>query len=465
MMVSGISRILPYALLFGIFLVLLLVFDFNGLYGQDSHEYLRFAKSLKLLLSDGTPPGEFAWPKLYPFLGALIGFTGIPIVLGMQLISLFSIAGSIYFARRIIQSMHNADGTLFLILGALSQVYFVRIGFLVMSDALCVLFITGFFHFYLLTVRNAGWKPVLGMVLFAIAALLTRYASAPLILIPLFFSLGLWIRKLELWKQLLSVALLIGGIIAVVLLNNHFVVRATELLSEWKFNNLFTRSLESDGRTETNLVPNVLYIFSNFAHIGYLSFGVLLFPWIRKWSREYYVIWIAVFIYLIFIGGLAHQNQRFLVITHLIVLALLFPAFRELWNWFRQRKLHLVFLIAVLLFNGAFFIYSFRKTYQLSQLEQQIAESLHKYDDETMIYAFSVNQSFDSYDIPNPSRNLWLMEDASFEKGALVVFNEELFENDWKDHRLMRNWKILKETHELEILEELPQNWKIYRIR
>lgn len=455
----------PYILLFGIFLILFFVFDFNGLYGQDSHEYLRYAKALKLEMSDGIPAGEFAWPKLYTFLGALVGFLGVPIVLGLQLISLFAIAGSIYFARRIIQSMHGKDGTLFLILGAISQVYFMRTGLIIMTDALCVFFVTAFFYFYLRTTKGAGWKSILAMVLFAILALFTRYASAPLLVIPLLFSIGQRVASIELWKQILTGVLFIGAIAAALYYNSHFLERASELLSEWNLTNLFKRSIENDGRVETNLVPNILYIFSNFGHIGYLSIGVLLFPWFRKSSRDYYIIWVAVLVYLFFIGGLAHQNQRFLVLTHLIVLALLFPAFQELWNWLKKRKVHIVFAVAVLMFNAAFFYYSFHKTYQLHRIERLVAERLLPYDDEIMIYAFYVNQSFESYDIPNPSRNLWLMEDAEFEKGGLVVFNVELFQPEWEGHRLMYNWRMLNETHELEIVEELPDNWKIYRIK
>lgn len=124
--------IVPIALLF--FGVLLI--DFNGLYGQDSHTYLSFAKQLKMEWLTGNKTASFFWPKGYSASGAAFSFTGLSVLWSLRIISLLALTGSLFVARSIIRLLWNKDGSLLLLLGAVTQIYFVRAGFLVMSDML-----------------------------------------------------------------------------------------------------------------------------------------------------------------------------------------------------------------------------------------------------------------------------------------------------------------------------------------
>ena len=45
---------------------------FNGLYGQDAYEYLRYTGRLTLFFQKGVNPGEFFWPVGYPFIASLL---------------------------------------------------------------------------------------------------------------------------------------------------------------------------------------------------------------------------------------------------------------------------------------------------------------------------------------------------------------------------------------------------------
>ena len=75
------------------------LFGFNGLYGQDSHEYLRYAKAIKLYLNGGSDAGNFFWPVVYPFVGALLSFI-VPIKISLQVVSIFSAAVCyVYFGK------------------------------------------------------------------------------------------------------------------------------------------------------------------------------------------------------------------------------------------------------------------------------------------------------------------------------------------------------------------------------
>lgn len=97
----------------------------------------------------------------------------------------------------------------------------------------------------------------------------------------------------------------------------------------------------------------------------------------------------------------------------------------------------------------------------MHRFEKKVAKATHALDDSKTIYAFYVTPSLGSYDVPNPRVDLW-GEDIDFEKGGYVIFNPELFEDN---SRVMKNWNRLNELYELEIIDDLPENWRIYRIQ
>lgn len=461
---SPLVSFLPYAVILSGFFVLTFGFEFNGLFGQDAHEYLRFGKALKTEWTTGTPAGDFHWPKAYPMLGSILSYLGVSVLLSMQMISLFACMGSIFVANKIIRHLYQSDGAIFLLLGAASQVYFLRMGYLVMSDALCAfLIITAIFAYLKLKNKTTfGWT-----VLFltaAIFAFYTRYASLPIILALTMHLLWTTAKKWNLWIRAIvgGVLILLGFVLLYT--NNSALSQIADRIAEWSPTNLLHRTHSREGRLETNLVPNAMYIWSNFLHLGYLSIGVLLLPWIKQWNFKERGLWMAILVYLLFIGGLEIQNQRFMVLTHLPILVLLFPAFKALWAWLQSRKLGIVFCGAVLLFNGALFCFSFQKTYKVHRLEKQIVAALQPFDDATPILTFYVDQSFASYDLPNPTQNLWDPY-PDFIPGALVVFNPEKFEESWGNGTVMTNWRLLQERHTLVVIKELPENWKIYRIK
>ncbi|MCW8823527.1 MAG: hypothetical protein OQK63_05540, partial [Ignavibacteriaceae bacterium] len=85
-----VKKLLPFILPSIIFLVLLIFFKFNGLYGQDSHEYYRYSKDIIKFLTGGPLPANFHWPVLYPLFGAILSFVIPDPLLCLQLISFVS---------------------------------------------------------------------------------------------------------------------------------------------------------------------------------------------------------------------------------------------------------------------------------------------------------------------------------------------------------------------------------------
>jgi len=434
------------------------------MYGQDSHEYLRCSKELKDFLLNGTPVSEFHWPKAFSFSGALLSFTGLSVEFSMRLIALFALLGTLVYTRKTVRVIYGGDATLLLILGAVTQVYFVRGGILVMSDMLCCFFITLLIYHYFQLVLQEKSRSIIWLLAFAILAFFTRYASIPVIMVPVLHAIWVFLSK---QKKMVLVTFIIGIIacaVALVMVNSNLV--KTALGIEWRVGNIFSRTFTAnEGQIHAYTVPNMLYVFGNFFHIGFLSMGIFLVPFFKQLKSTHWLLFAIFGVYLLFLSGLITQNYRFFIVTHPLTLILLFPSFQGLLSWLKTKRLSVIFIAGTIAFNIAFFMYSFPKTYRVHAVEKEVALSLKALNDDAVIYAFYVDQSFPTYDIKNEVHNLYQNKYEEFEKGALVVFNEQKFSDDWKDNNVMINWNYLNQTCELEVIKTLRDNWKIYRIK
>jgi hypothetical protein len=413
------------------------------------------------MFSTGEHPGNFYWPKLFPFLGVVMSYLGVSVHFSLQLISLLSILGALYFLQRILQLLYNTSGTWFVLLAAATQVYFVRSALFVMSDALATFWLMGFLFFYLKLRGSKELKFFLLLLVCAVAAVFTRYAAMPLLVIPLIHAFWMVISKWNVFVRIILIAVFGSIAVFVLLFNNQTLDLVSNMFATWDFGNLFRRQFIYDSYPQSYWVPNGMYVWSNFAHVGFLSCGVLLVLWWRRWNFQLKWVWLGVIGYLIFLGGIGFQNQRFMVISHLWVLVLLFPAFVFLQNWLKQRKIWWPFVVSVLLFNSAFFYFSFSKLFAMHQLEKEISVAVNQLEDTPKIYTFYMTSALGSYDVPNQRIDLW-EEHLEFEKGSYVLFNVQQFGTT---KRVMRNWKQLNREFDLKIIDELPENWNIYRIQ
>jgi hypothetical protein len=442
-----------------------LLIDFNGLYGQDSHTYLLFAKQLKTEWITGNKAASFFWPKGYSASGAALSFTGLSVLWSLRIVSFLALIGSLLVAQSIIRFVWNKDGSLLLMLGAATQIYFVRAGFLVMSDMLTAFLILAMIYAYLRFVNESSSRWLLAVFCFAILAFFTRYACVPLLLIPVGHSVIHWLKRRTLLLRVGILAIIISVASVFIYWNNNLLIESTYRLGNWSLGHFFAMEFVNRDGAMFKTVPNALYIFGNFLHFGFLSIGVLLLPFYRSLDKISYRLLLIAGVYLLFLGGLSEQNYRFLLVTHLVVLIALFPAFDRCFEWLKMRKITAVFVIGVVLFNLAFGFYSFRKTLAAHRLEKEVVMAVKAEANHEPIYSFFVDQSFPSYGINNKVHNFFMADYDTFEKGALVVFNESQFKEQWKNHRVMRNWNRLKAQCDLDTLQRLTDNWYIYRIR
>ena len=100
MSISFNKNLLSYLISTVIFFAVMFICKFNELYGQDSHEYLRYSRSLSLFFSKRKTLNNFFWPVYYPLLGAILSFITCRNILSFQLISLASFVFTIFYVKR-----------------------------------------------------------------------------------------------------------------------------------------------------------------------------------------------------------------------------------------------------------------------------------------------------------------------------------------------------------------------------
>ena len=195
-----------------IFLIVVLILNFNGLYGQDSYEYVRYSKSLSQFFADGIPPGNFFWSVYYPLTGAVLSFIIYSNQLSLQFISFVSFLSGIYYLRRTLQFVYPESKekiSVYILIAFILSPMMLIYSQVIMSDMFCLFFITaGFYHSQKFQ-KELQRKDFLLAVLFMTAAVLTRYASVVVLIIPAIFMLFAFIRNFNLSTIIISLLLII----------------------------------------------------------------------------------------------------------------------------------------------------------------------------------------------------------------------------------------------------------------
>lgn len=462
------SRILPFLFLIDapliIALVLFLGFGFSGYFGQDSHEFLRFTTAWKESGFDPESIADFQSPVGYPLAGILFSYFGLSLKWALVLVSFLAAWATLLLLNRMIREMYGRDGTLWLMLGAVTQVYFIRGGFLALSDMLCTFFVLATAYFLWEYAQRKKWTSLLFACALSAAAFSVNYLVIPLLIVPFIAAFIRVFREERMHIRVAASVFLIALCSSFLYADARFLSALGEFIGQWDLRHFIALSSDAESTWQERTVPNILYAFGNFMHLGYLSAGVFLLPYYRRLTWKH-PLFLGVALYLLFLMGLEAQNYRYLMIVHPLILLLLFPAFDALKSELQKRRIWRLFLSGILLINFSFFVYSFRKTYAVFEAEKVISEELKAMNSNDVIYSFYVDQSFPTYGVKNEVRNLYLSEYDHFEVGALVVADPVAFEQEWKETVVGKNWRRLNAENELELIKEVYGNWKIYRIR
>lgn len=444
---------------------------FDGLSGQDGHEYARYAGSIVDWLWGGAHPGWHYWAIGYTLTGALLANVTGDVVLALHIVSAAALAGAAVATGRIAQLLWPDAGAfparlaagMVLILPAAALA-----GILVMSDMLATAFVCAAVWAWLDMRRAARAAPFLWFVAAATAAVWTRYVCFVLLAVPACDVVRIAVKNLS-WR-------VIGLTLLVVLpfLITHLAIKqssSVELfgqyaLQEWSPSNWFARDFATaDGASHFSL-PNLIYVVSFPARLVWWPLLVLL-PFIRPddfRAAESRIILAAIAAYLLFVAGIPFQNPRFQLPVAPLLAALLVPAAMRLWSLAKHhwlRGLIVVALIAMSLFQQVRLLTPHAER---NRLERVIAARLATYPAATPLYVFAFDPALRNRQVQQPMLNLWTTRYADFQQGSLVLFAPESLARQWQGKNPMLNWDQLTATKRLSVEADFGNGWRLYRV-
>jgi len=455
--------------------------NFNGLYGQDAHEYLRQSRVIFDRWHGLAIPvqsiGDTEFAGGYPLAGAILRFFTGDSVWAMQSVSWVSAALGLWVFERLLALL--APGAraesrwAYAGLGLVLAPMFLRAGLTSMSDGLGLLLLLASFFFGLRAFENSRTNDALWAAAFAVLALSTRYSLAA-ILLPLGVALlyYLWTKK----KWLILLGAIIMGIVA---LMPHFWLKtgaaenplAHSSLEQWSAVNFFKNTfVSSNGGLSNYTLPNLLFLLVPLSHPAFCLPLSGLFFLSKKTdlvlpTKKILLVCIAT--YLVLLGGMPHQNLRHLLPVYALLLLLLFPAWDRLYcyGFLFFRRLTTGILVVVFALQLLCCAKYLSPTLSRNKLEIEVANQLKLVlPPNATVYAFDLDVALRSYLPDVQFQNLWEHRYSTFPTGSFVLFNEAL-RPQWQGQNPILNWDYLKENHHLILWRELPEGWGLWEIR
>ena len=295
--------------------------DFNGLYGQDAHEYQRYAGALVEYYQSGPHPGRFFWPVNFPFFASLISWIGLNNNFVLQFMASGYLCVFLYFlviALKLQFPSHFSDRIFIFSCFILLSPFLFRSGLVIMSESLAMALIMAALYYFMVSRHNT--KIDAGSYFFIVASVLaigTRYASAvlvaPLVLHWMFHKR----RSLNLKNCTILLFVTLGAIAPNVLLKLDFShgFFDHDLLARWSPKNYFRSSFLTDNGVVYHDYPNMLYYGLGVWHLKLFWWLLPLTFYLRKrWHKDQAIYVIAILAYVLFLLGIPEQNARYLIL-------------------------------------------------------------------------------------------------------------------------------------------------------
>ncbi|MCO6450274.1 MAG: glycosyltransferase family 39 protein [Caldilineales bacterium] len=344
--------LLLFALALALRVVVIVIWRFDGLYGQDAFAYYEQAAGILHSLTHGQSlPTDFFWPSGYPLqAAALMILTGQQPV-AAQLVSALSGAALAPLIFLFCRALFPDRGT---VAGWVAGITMAVAGQPLLSSVVIMADISGIFWLllsaWLLVV--AARKPRPGLWLLATGlsfglAVVSRYPS--LLAAPGFILYALLQVRSRTWRWRHLLPALAGAILVLapqLWLSSH---RPEGLmhpwLVEWNLGNAFRRQFDLiDGHFQYRL-PIAIFYAQPFGHPAYLfplfSLAALWGGWRlylqRRWDALALLGGWIVAVYL-FLTGIPFQNFRFGLTLYPPVVALAGFGVADLWTRVRWRR-------------------------------------------------------------------------------------------------------------------------------
>lgn len=450
------------------FAIARLALGIDGLYGQDSYEYLRFTKAIYEGFKAGNLPTNFFWPVGYPLVGSIFMFTGIPAELSLQLGSLFSLIGILVYLHKILLPFAKNEHILryYLIACVLFSPLVFRSAIVCMSDMLCVFFVVGHIHYSLRYLKELRAQDLLGALLFAVGAVFTRYGSAVIVAATSVMVAVHFFRNFTMKHLFLALLGFATALIPHFMFTNNGVFHFTghHFLTDWSVGNMWRSSFVTHNGTANYPWPNLVFYFLEILHPRFFValVPILLFALLKKKKLLYSYLLIPVGIYLIFLSGIDFQNTRFVLPLLPYFAIVLFPIFEELVVTLPYKK-----SLATLFVAGNLFLtfLGFSSLYSRMRLEKVIVSTLSEKYPKRQVYSFDMEVALKGRSYDGEVLSLYDSVYAKFDKQALILFNVEKIEKQWTGRAPMQNWNNLQTKYSLQQIETFEQGWRLYEVK
>lgn len=458
-----------------VFLLLGVGLGYNGLYGQDAHEYYRYTKSIKNWMLGGDHPGAFFWPVVYPLFSSLsemlFGFVREGI--GNQVFTLISFIGFIYAMRSLFVRIYGEVNSVmvYLITYGILAAYIVRSAYSVMADMTAICFIAFAFRSYVLySKEEKHYRHFLHLTFFASLAFFTRYQSALVLFIPCLDALIKTIRKKNLGYMVFAM------LIAVFMSMPHWILQFGKSdavighygLQNWHVLHFFKNTFYGQDGTLTFTFPNLLFSLSSFTWPGLLPLGLVLL-FFKKWRKLSKIDWIIMLSFLLnalFLAGVPFQNTRHFLLIYPLILFFFYEPFTLFLNFVDEklRISRLVLLTTLFLVQVALCVRALVPNVRNQRNQREIATYIKKNFPSKQIYTFSMEMALQSYGCKNEVENVYSNVYEEFEEGALFLVNESFYSSVFKDKNPMINWETASRNYKLMKLEGFSSGWNLYLI-
>lgn len=474
-------RYLPLLITLG-FILLAYLLSFNGLYGQDAHEYLRLSRVYYDCLREGPTAldsiGHAEMAGGYPIAGALLRFVIPDAVLALQIVSWLSAGMAAWMFERLLRLWGPGTSPrsrwAFTVVALVLSPYFIRAGLTVMSDALGLFLFLAALYWGLQVLEKGRRRGAVWAAMLAGLAVITRFTAAAFLL-PFVIAIG-WhlLRKRQVGWMLLAC---IAGTMALL---PHFYfgvmgeldqnVFGHQTLRDWSWGSLFSSTFSNTNGTVRYWMPNILYVFGPLAHPGFCLPVSLLFLMAKKTDFHHpsqRVLLLCLAVLLLFVGGLPCQNMRYLIPAFSVLLLFLFPAWDRFFSYgfyFFKRLTWAIIGVAVAM-QLAGIAWVLRHPVARNRFETTVAEQVRPVlSPGVALFTFDLDGAMRTYLPDIQVRNMWNEHYDDFPPGSYVLFNESGLRDQWQGQNPMLNWDFAKDNYELKEMQALPRGWALYEV-
>ncbi|MCC7503055.1 MAG: hypothetical protein IT229_11025 [Flavobacteriales bacterium] len=443
--------------------VLYLAWDFQGLYNQDAHSYLRLANELTAWWKGGGPPGQAYWPLGFPAAGAILSFLIGNTLLGLRLVTVFSWIMAVLAFRRILLDIgaDRARAGLYTALTIGTSPFLLRHGVVVMSDVPAIgLALWSLRH----GLRSKDLRDTLIGIAFAATAVMVRLPMLVWVAPVLMFSCLRAFQRATVGQRVLLTAMLVTGAVVV-----RWVVAgalAHPLGLQLLPGNLFRSAFDTVDGQHRFLVPNALYVLKPLWHPGFLLLAPLLWPFLRRGdlrSKLALLSFATAGGYLLFLGMLPDQNDRLCLPALPCVALVLWAAFDRVMFRYGGRRIWRMAVPLVVAVQLVLFARAIAPFVQQDRTQRELAEWV-KGAGATTVYTFGVDQALRSYGFSGSTIDLWQNEVEHFKPSALVLFNPDANAEQWKGRTPMQNWQRAL-VQGADTVGTRPDGWVLLRVR